>query len=174
MAGNIPTFLQQATSILPFKGIAANQYGPSVKTIGKGSLVNFNYRFFKHDPSPLIIVTDIFRDHIRGVNLHYLTLPFVKKILSANCDNTSFSYFMIKNDRYVVDSLRTYKRLGVANARSLDCSFLKIILASVRTFNPAEVEAMRQYVREQIRRQVVPKAEPTGEMAFGNQPQTGV
>ena len=38
----------------PYQPLPANQYGPSVKTIGKGSLVHFNYMFWIHDPQPLI------------------------------------------------------------------------------------------------------------------------
>ncbi len=151
----------------PFSRVGANQYGPTVKPLTKGSLVSFNYQFFKHDPYPLIVITDIFKDYIRGVNLHYLTFPFVKRILSAHCDNMMFSYFIIKNDAYIVNAFRTYKRLGVKQLKKLDCGFLLRVLEGVRTFNPAEVEAMRQYVRDQLRQQVNPRAEATGEQYMG-------
>ena len=49
----------------------------------RGSLVTFNYIFHKpgHDPAPLVLITDIWDRYIRGINLHYLTFPVIKKMI---------------------------------------------------------------------------------------------
>jgi len=149
----------------PYQPLPANQYGPSVKTIGKGSLVHFNYMFWIHDPQPLIIVTDVFQQYVRGVNLHYLTFPYIKTLLQGPggnqpmCDNRSFSYYNIRGDRYIVDAFRTYKREGIRRLKSLDCSFILNVMASTRAIDPNEVEQIRAIVREQIRQRVQPRAE---------------
>ena len=45
--------------------------------IKKGDLIVFHYSFYKHDPRPHIIVTDVRPSaRVRGVNIHYL--PFVE------------------------------------------------------------------------------------------------
>ncbi len=163
MANELFPLLEKA----PFNRLGANQYGPSIKRITKGSLVSFNYALWKHDPNPLIIITDIFGDYIRGVNLHYLTLPYIKRILSSHCDNMMFSYFIIKQDTYIANAFRTYKRIGIRLIRKLDCNFLVSVLSAARTMNPAEVIAMRKFVQDQLRRQVNPKAQATGEKYMG-------
>jgi hypothetical protein len=53
------------------------------KPIGRGSLITFNYIFHKsgHDPYPVVLVTDIWPNYIRGINLNYLTFPTIKKMV---------------------------------------------------------------------------------------------
>ena len=73
----------------PLQKVAANQYGMGAASgITRGSLVSFQYpRSFAmipnviHDPYPMVILTDIWPQYIRGVNLHYLTFPYVKKLI---------------------------------------------------------------------------------------------
>lgn len=144
---------------LKSNAIGANQYGPSqsllTATIGKGSLASFSYTFVKpganHDPYPLVLITDVWPNYIRGINIHYLTFPTIKRILVPNCNNQTFSYANIRNNSYIVSAFRQYKRNGIRQIKKLDCSFLTNVLASVRTFNPNEVEAIRQSIRNQIR-----------------------
>jgi len=144
---------QQQQQADPYKRLGANQYGPSVSAIAKGSLVWFRYLNFEHDPYPLIIVTDIWPNYIRGVNLHYLTFNYVRRLLNMHCDNQMFSYFNIRNDQFFVNSFRTYKRQGIRQIKKLDCAFLLNVLGSVMSFDPAQIEQMRVYVKEQLQRQ---------------------
>jgi hypothetical protein len=171
--GNLFQTLQQGGMPKP-KAFPANQYGPTLRSnlIAKGSLVTFNYMFFKHDQNPLVIVTDIWRDYIRGVNLHYLTFPYVKRLLQGYCDNVGFGYANIRGDDYIVSAFRQYKRNGIRQIRKLDCAFLLNVLASVRTFDPAEVDAIRNSVREQIRKVTNPVAQATPEQPIQQTPQT--
>ena len=156
------------------KAITANQYGPSMvrmnQIVQKGSLVTFNYTFHKpnHDPYPLVLITDIGfptkgRMDIRGVNLHYLTFNYIKKLLQPNCNNTGFSYNTLKQGEYIglIKAFRQYKRNGIRQIKVLDCAFLLNVLASVRAISPSEVEAIRQSVREQISRMTNPAASAT-------------
>jgi len=155
--------------------VGANQYGPiyskMTQIINKGSLVSFSYNFHKpgHDPYPLVLITDIgyplagprAGQYIRGINLHYLTFPDIKRLLQPNCNNSGFSYSNIKGDEYIVSAFRQYKRRGIRQIRKLDCAFLLNVLASVRSLNPSEVEAIRHSVREQIQRMTNPAAAAT-------------
>ena len=156
---------------LPYRNIAANQYGPSVKTIGKGSLIYFNYLFWQHDPYPLLIVTGIFPNYISGINLHYLTFPYIKKILQpqvnmANCDNRNFSYNNIRNVPYIVDAFRLYKRSGIKSLKALDCAFILNVMASVRSMDPNEIETIRNQIRQQMRSRQ-PKADEMTQRYMG-------
>lgn len=150
---------------LPTKAVRANQYGPTFKPLGKGSLVQFTYDFAKpgHDRTPLIVVTDIMPSYLRGINLHYLTFPVIKNILQASgmnaCNNPNFSYSNIKSDRYIISAFRQYKKVGIKRLKILDCNFILNVMGSVRAIDPQEVEAIRNTIREQLNRtvnQIVP------------------
>ena len=146
--------------------IGSNQYGPSIGGLSKGAILAFNYPQslgnppnIIHDPYPLVIIADIFPNTIRGVNLHYLTFPIVKKLLFdlKNCNNQAFSYFSIKGDRYIADAFRTYYRIGIKKPKRLDCSVFESVLTSANAFSEHEIENMRNYIKEQIQRQMQPK-----------------
>ena len=155
---------------IPGSGVPANQYGPSftkmTNLIGKGSLIRFNYTFVKpgHDQTPVVLVTDVWANYIRGVNIGYLTFPYVKRLLQQYCNSTGFSYANIKGQEYIVSAFRQYKRAGLRGLQKLDCAFLLNVLASVRSYDPHEIEAIRKSVRDQIRKLTNPTAQPTGEM----------
>jgi hypothetical protein len=153
--------LQQANDASrPYRPVAANQYGPSVKTVARGSLVYFNYLFWIHDPYPLVLIADIYGQYIRGLNLHYLTFPYIKHVLQPGCDNRQFSYRNIRNNgiayeqEYIPKAFRTYKRSGIRQLKVLDCSFILNVLASTRGIDPVEVDHMREVIRQQIQQQM--------------------
>lgn len=133
--------------------------------IAKGSLVNFQYVFHKpgHDPSPLVLITDIWPNYIRGVNLHYLTFPYIKNLLQSNKDNRMFSYANIKGNQYITSAFRQYKRPGIRGIQKLDTSFLTNVLSRVRAIDPREVDAIRRSVRQQIFDLMNPMAGPQPE-----------
>lgn len=137
---------------LPFKKII-------YRTVAKGALVNFNYMYWKHDPYPLVIVTDVFQDRIRGVNLHYLTYRYMKGLLGNFCGKQDFSYRYIKHDKFIVNAFRTYKKQGIRQLKMLDCDVINSALMQVRSFNPKELEAIRQSIEKQLRTQLNPTAE---------------
>lgn len=148
--------------------IPANQFGPYqqqiTQIITKGSLVSFNYQNYKNDPYPLILVSDVnyANAFIRGVNLHYLVFPDIRRLLQPNANNLNFSYQAnIKGNETFTSSFRQYKRRGIRMLKKLDTTFLLNILASVRSLNPAEVQSIRNSIREQIRQLTNPVAEQT-------------
>lgn len=165
-----PQDLQKLGSL--FKAI---QYPtPSVaqpKIVHKGSVVNFHYtgqRVGKqiHDPYPLVIVSDIFSDAIRGVNLNYLTVPYVKSMLERFLDKP-FSYSMIKGDPYIIGgpsnpgAFRTYKRNGISQLRMMDSNFLRGVAELSRTLDPNELDQIRMQIEELIKYQInQPIAQP--------------
>lgn len=127
-----------------------------VQTVQRGSVVSFSYigqtKRPIHDTYPLVIVADIFSDRIRGVNLHYLTLPYIK-FLIANFANNSFSYRIFKNNSFMVDGFRSYKRVGIGQMRMLDLGFLKNLLNIVRSLDITEIEQMRQQITQMLLQQ---------------------
>lgn len=150
----------------PLQNLAANQYGFATKAITRGSLISFDYpQSFAmipnviHDPRPMVILTDIWPPHyIRGLNLHYLTFPYVKKILERFGGNQGFSYFHIRADRYMASAFRMYNMKGVRRPKRLDSEWLKTVLQSVRSFNPGEVEKIRASIQQQIQARLQAKA----------------
>lgn len=124
-------------------------------TITKGSLISFSYSNWKHDPTPLVVVTDLIPgDRIRGLNLHYLTFTHIQRILQTYCDNAGFSYRNIMADSYVVGAFRHYKTQGIRMARKLDCDFILRVMTMVRSFDPSEVAKIEETVEQQLRQQV--------------------
>lgn len=104
-----------------------------------------------HDPFPNVIVTDVNQLYIRGLNMYYLTFPYIRNLLKANCNNPNFSYRTIKADKFLVSSFRQYKRSGIRRLKQLDCDFiLNLLFGSVRAVSPNEVEAIRKTVNEQL------------------------
>jgi hypothetical protein len=106
----------------------------------------------------MVILTDIWPNYIRGLNLHYLTFPYVKKILEMYGGNTSFSYANIKPDAYLANAFRMYVRAGVQKPRKLDTEWLKTVLREVRSFAPGEIEKIRANIQQQIANRLQAKA----------------
>lgn len=154
------------TDFDPLQSMASNQYGFSTSSITKGSLISFEYpKSFAmipnviHDPRPMIIITDIWQpNYIRGLNLHYLTFPYVKKILQTWAGNQGFSYSHIRADRYMASAFRMYNIRGVRRPKRLDSEWLKTVLQSVRSFDAGEIEKIRMNIQQQIQARLQLKA----------------
>lgn len=138
--------------------------------IARGSLIVFKYMFHKpgHDPMPLVLVTDVWDKYIRGINLHYLTFPTIKKLMfpvpgKSICESQQMSYQYIKGNEYIVSAFRQYKKNGIESVKKLNCEFIMKALAMSRSFDPNEIEAIRLSVREQIKTMMNPKAAPSKE-----------
>lgn len=174
--------------INPFQQVPNKQYGMVGQTVGRGSLIAFSYPASQamrtniiHDPYPLVIVTDIWPRHLRGVNLHYLTFPYIKNILQGNCGNSSYSYFQVKSDRYIADAFRMYQRGGMSSVKMMDCNFLLNILGAVRSWSESEIEAVKQSIQQQIQQRLQQKADdmtkasqaPNQPLTFAQKQQTG-
>ena len=144
---------------------------PIVKIVHKGSIINFHYvgqRIGRaiHDPYPLVLVSDIFSDAIRGLNLNYLTITKVKEMINRFLEKP-FNYAMIKGDPYLAGSpddpgaFRTYKRNGISQLRMMDSAFLRGIAELSRTMDPNELDQIRMQIEELIKYQLnQPVAQP--------------
>ncbi len=151
----------------PINRLAANQYGPSVKRITSGTLISFHYPIsyakepnIIHDPFPMVIVTDISAKFVRGVNMHYMTFPYLKRILNDHCDNTSFGYHAsVKADKYIAGAFRVYNRKGISRIKRMDCAWLLDVLGAVRSFSESELQKLREQIQAQIRERLQAKAE---------------
>lgn len=130
--------------------------------ITRGSLIMFHYTLWIHDPMPLVIVTDYLPGNkLRGVNLHYLTYPFVRTLLSQAGTTAGFSYQNIKGNAYISDAFRSYKWNGISQVKKFDCQFVLQMMTMARAFDPSQIRAIRQSVDQQLQQQMLPKAEET-------------
>ena len=152
----------------PIQRIGTNQRGPSVNNTLIGSLISFHYPEsyaihpnIIHDPYPMVIVAGTTKKdnkrYLVGVNLHYLTFPYVKRLLTTYA-NKSFSYFHIKNDKYLASAYRMYVREGIRQPKVLDTEWLLGVLKSVRSFGPGELEQIRTNIQKQIQQRLQAKA----------------
>jgi hypothetical protein len=133
----------------------------------KGQIVQFQYQFAKHDPNPLVLITDAnFTlqgnpvSFLRGVNLHMLGLSNIMKLLYNRginaCNNPLFSYDNIKPDRYIKAAFRMYKKPGIKKIRMLDCEYLKKILAASKKLNTSDLDVIRKTISDQIKESINP------------------
>ena len=129
--------------------IAKNKVYKAPKPLKTGSLIAFKYNFYKNDPSPLCLVSDINVAEIKGINLHYLTINVMKSLLQRYGEK-EFSYFFIKNNAFVKSSFRNYKRMGIKNMKILDVEMILSLVGVARSFKPNEVNAIRKSVRDQL------------------------
>lgn len=139
---------------IPFQDAVFSNTKTSLSPIvGRGSLVVFNYIFHKNDPSPLVLITDNQPQYIRGVNLHYLTFPVIKKLLypgGSICESSRVTYSYVSTDSFVVSAFRQYKKNGIQFMKKLDCSTIVKAMSIARSFDPNEIEAIRNEIREQL------------------------
>jgi len=138
-------------------------------TVKRGAIVLFTYQNWMHDPSPMILVTDVQPgNRIRGVNLHYLTFPVIKQLLNnAKMSLGGISYRNITGQQYIVAAFRSYKWQSIRQLKVLDINYVLNALGTVRSFDPAEVEKMRRAVQEQLKRIVNPREESPDQEAQG-------
>ena len=150
ISGNLPTTVK------------ANQFGPSIRDLRPGALVQFTYDLQGSritDRTPLVILTDVNVKYFRGLNLHYLTFPAIKKVLQKSglnaCNNPFFNYKNnIKQDEYIKTAFRRYKRIGVRRLKILNCDFVLNVMGSVRAIDPQEIQAIADSIKEQMQRTV--------------------
>lgn len=143
--------------------------------VRKGSLVSFNYIFWKNDAYPLVVVSDnaLANGKLWGVNLHYLTFPYIKKLLGMSVNNPTFSYASISGDAYMKRAFRSYRWRGVRQMKVLDHRTLLGIMGMVRSYDPAEVQIIRRQVQEQINKKINPKASEITNLSGEEEPAGG-
>lgn len=154
-----------------------NQQNASTNTfIKKGSLISFNYAFWRHDAYPLVVVTDYMPGKgIRGVNLHYLTYPVVRNILNTSTFGT-FSFSNIKGNAYIVSAFRSYKWVGVQNVKQFDINFVKTIVSAVRSTDPNQIQYIKKYIDDQVNEKTASlaglnkPAQPNNNIQYDNMP----
>jgi hypothetical protein len=128
-----------------------------------GDLFVCRYTFWKHDPSPLVLVSSRYKDgRVAGVNLHNLTLNDMKNLIAQYC-NKSFNYQTnIKGRKEIIKGFRTYRPDGLKKVRMIDCQYFLSTLGVVqhsRMMSPGEVEKIRQQIQQQLRQKVTPTAQ---------------
>jgi hypothetical protein len=134
----------------------------AVNVINIGSLISFNYKFFKHDPNPTVILTKILPDYLVGINIHYLTYNDIKRLLNPKevnaCKNKGFGYPLVKNKAYIIKGFRVYKRKGIQNLKYLDCDKMIQMMGLKKVVNPKEAREINKQVEKQINRKTNVKA----------------
>lgn len=133
--------------------------------LSPGSLISFRYPQswayppnVIHDPKPMVIVSRVTPRYLFGVNLHYLTFPYIKRLL-ANYAGKNFIYqYHVKPDVYMALAFRRYTRQGIQQIRTLDTDWLITLLQSVRSFDAGELEKIRSNIEKQIQSRLQIKA----------------
>jgi hypothetical protein len=127
--------------------------------IRRGSLVSFNYAFWRNDPYPLVIVVDneLSGDKMSGINLHRLTFSSIRELIQRTYQ-MGFSYGSVSDNVSFRGAYRSYKRTGIRQVKVFDSKFLLRVISMVKSYDPAEVQIIRRQVQEQIRQQINPKA----------------
>lgn len=145
-------------------------------SIQPGMLVWFPYTQAKNDMSPLIIVARAEQGRLlKGVNLHYLTFPYIRRVLLGAGGNPSFSYYNIRSDRYIVNAYRSYTWNAVLwnRAKIFDTKFIIQTISMMKTMDPLQLRAIRMDIENQLNGVVPqPQAGPTAQMPVGTQPTT--
>jgi hypothetical protein len=132
-----------------FRAIRPGGQDPLLRS---GNLVTFIYQFWKNDPAPLLLVTDVTMGvRVRGLNLHYLTFPVLKNLLRSAAGNP-ITYQQIKGEQFIVNCFREFKWTGIRQIKKLDVNFLLTTMAVARSFDPNQIDAIRKSVREQLMR----------------------
>jgi hypothetical protein len=126
----------------------------------RGTVATFGYNFWKHDPYPLVLCCGPDKHgNVCAINMHYLTLNYVKSVIKQYCNNQQFNYGMIKGDVFAKNAYRSYKPFGVKGIRIFDGNFLAEILGRAKSYNPAEIDKIRQEIQTQIRAKMQKSAE---------------
>lgn len=127
-----------------------------------GELFVGKYAFWKHDPTPLVLFSKQYRDgRLAGLNLHRLTLNDMRNLIAQYC-NKAFDYQFIKGRKEIAQAYRSYKQEGFGMVQVFNCQYFLNslgIIKEARNITPSEVEKLRQQIQQQLRQQVVPKAE---------------
>lgn len=149
------------------------QHQPQGAALTSGTLVTFQYKFFKTDPYPLVIISRSANgSFIKGVNLHYLTFNYIKNILQAYAGNTSFSWSQIKLNSYLSDAFRHYKWDGVQwqTFRALDAQLIVKVANMVRSVDPGEIRAIKNTIQQQVNQQMNVTADQLSNIGQGQAP----
>jgi hypothetical protein len=85
--------------------------------------------------------------------MHYVTFPIAKKLV-LSLKSVPASYEAIKNEKMLKSSYRTYKQSGLSIIKAIDFEFLITIANQMRSFDPAEIERIRQDIRSQLLQKV--------------------
>ena len=145
-------------------GVVDNLFRPTVidNQVNVGDLITFRYKLWRHDPRPVVVVDKIKPGiYVRGVNIHYLPFGEIRNLFGISANNQAFNYQRdVKGRPYLSASLRTYKygAIDMGSLEILDYQFVMQVMSLVRTFDPMEVEKMRELVSEQLNTQVNPRA----------------
>jgi len=113
-----------------------------------GSVVSFAYRFYRHDPYPVILTAgfDPYHGLIEGLNLHYMSFPIFRALLQNHAGNPGFNYFLIKSQPMITQAFRSYKINGILNAKKVNWKAIIDAMSIIRQYSPQEMLAIRQAV----------------------------
>lgn len=125
--------------------------------VKKGDLITFSYTNWRHDPWPLVVVTDMYLGvMLRGVNLHYLSFPSIKQLLQIKQNNVLIGYKDIIGYKYFTESFRSYKWNGIRQIKKLDVNFLLSVMSLPRVYDANDIKKIREVIQQQIRDRIDP------------------
>ena len=151
---------------------------PQMRGLPRGTIVTFQYASYKHDPQPIVIVTEAWfpqfgkAGYIQGVNLNYVVLDYFVKVVLKRCGDPNFGYFAMKNNSYLRLAFRKYKwtNTNVLNMRYLDCNSVKEIALQINKYDPANSKAAKEAAKKALEQQMQPTGQPKAAEMQGTQP----
>jgi hypothetical protein len=127
-----------------------------------GSIISFSYKSWKHDPSPLVIVTDSTQSpitlsdgrrvnpRIRGLNLNYLPATFLTQAIQYH-GQAGFSYRAIAGNKTLTNAFRHYKWVfgNITNIRIIDTEDIVRRAKIAREHDPNLNDVMNDLINQQ-------------------------
>lgn len=142
--------IPQPGNTQPFNQMTQQALTPQPNQVQRGGIIVFPYMFYKNDPTPCVLVSSVNGTVLKGVNLHYLTFNYIKRLMPNA--NSGFSYYNIKADKYIVSAFRSYLVRGIMFEKSkiIDSQFLFKMMTMVNSFDPIQIRAIRQEIERQL------------------------
>jgi len=85
--------------------------------------------------------------------MHYVTFPIAKKLV-LSLKNAPVAYEAVKGEQMLKNAYRSYKKSGLTIIKAIDLKFLITIADQMRSFDPGEIEKIRQDVQNQLLQKV--------------------
>ena len=136
------------TSLAGITNLVENLFQLNNVSSPNGSVVSFGYRFYRHDPYPVILTAgfDPYHGLIEGLNLHYMTFPVFRALLQSHAGNVNFNYYLIKNQPLIKQAFRSYKINGIVNAKKVNWKAIIDAMSIIRQYSPQEMLAIQNAV----------------------------
>lgn len=110
-----------------------------------GDIISFNYAAARRDNNPLVLITDITPEYVRGVNLHYLPYSSASAAV-ANAAGKQTSYQSISPNSKWKAAFRMYRRSYMRSQKVLNWDRLQRTISGLNDLPPADRRALQERI----------------------------